>query len=343
MSVATTANYSNLASYIQTTGLKVAEPLLVFGKYGQKETIPTRKSKTWKARRFEKFQSAATAGATAATVRSIVEGATPSDTNTTVTDISLTLSQYGLLTRYSDIAEWTDEVSVSQNLMARNSEDMAETTDRVYRDGILGGTNVFRLTDGVGGVSGAARVNVAGRCNSVAFDKVIRNLERQVAKYWSDKISAGKNIGTQGILPAYIVIVHPDQKYDIQNMPGFVPSTAYGTDSGVEEGEFGAYKNLRFIVTTQARVFPDAGAAAAGTVSTTGANSDVYIAMVIAKDAYAVVDLASSAEITYIPASQKDHANPLGQWTSLGWKAMCGSVILNDNWILRVETVASVQ
>jgi N4-gp56 family major capsid protein len=78
-----------------------------------------------------------------------------------------------------------------------------------------------------------------------------------------------------------------------------------------------------------------------GTYSTTGTNNDVFINMIFGADAYAVVDLADSAQTFYIPPSQVDHSNPLGLFGSISWKAMAGSIILNDAWLIRQECAAS--
>ena len=64
-------------------------------------------------------------------------------TQPTITTVTLTLSQYGNLFRVSDQAEWINEVSVDTELMARNSENMAQTIETVYRDGIMGGNLWF--------------------------------------------------------------------------------------------------------------------------------------------------------------------------------------------------------
>ena len=227
--------------------------------------------------------------------------------------------------------------------MDRNSQNMSETVDCVTRDAIQGGTNVFRLTDAVGGVSGAARANVAARINSAALDKAIRNLEQSDAKYFKEMVSASNKIGTSGVRPSYIMHIHPDVKYDLEQVPGFKAVPDYGGYSDIMLGEVGNYKNIRFVMSTFAKVFSDVGVAvgATGCKSTSAVNIDVYSCTAVGKNAYGVVNLASAAEIKYTPHTAVDHSNPLGQWASLGWKAMCGALILNDNWILRFECGAS--
>ena len=341
MAVATTSNYANIASYVSRKGLEVAKPNLIYNAYGEQYSIPQKSSKTIKFRRYERFSP--TTGRDNASVRILVEGTVPSDSIATVTDLSLTLSQYGFLTRWSEVAEWTTEVSVDQNLMDRNSQNMAETVDCVTRDAIQAGTNVFRLTDAVGGVSGAARANVAARINAAALDKAIRNLEQSDAKYFKEMVSASTKIGTSGVRPSYIMHIHPDVKYDLEQVPGFKALPDYGGYSDIMLGEVGNYKNIRFVMSTFAKVFSDSGVAvgATGCKSTSAVNIDVYSCTAVGKNAYGVVNLASAAEIKYTPHTAVDHSNPLGQWASLGWKAMCGALILNDNWILRFECGAS--
>jgi len=95
------------------------------------------------------------------------------------------------------------------------------------------------------------------------------------------------------------------------------------------------------VMSTEAKIFPDSGATKAGTKSTTGTYSDVYSTIIVGENAYAAIDLASTAKTHYVPIGQPDHADPLGQTATLGWTAMATALILNDNWILRFESVAS--
>ena len=341
MAVTTSSTLSALTNYIQRKGLAVAEPKLIYAAYGQKTTIPQKNSKTIKFRRYERF--APTTGAQLANIKAMVEGTTPTAITPSVTDVTINLNQFGSLVQYSDISTWTNEVDVDQNLMARNSENMQQTVDMVYRDAIVGGTNLFRLTDNAGAVSGANRTDVIGSINAPALDKAIRKLKQQDAKFFKDMVGASNKIGTSSVRPSYVALIHPDVEFDLEQVPGYKAISDYGDTSSLMPGECGSYKNIRFVVSTLAKVWADTGAAVSGTgkKSTTGTSADVYGVLIVGQDAYTVVDLASAAEICYVPATQKDHTNALGLWASLGWKAMCGAGILNDNWILRFECAAS--
>lgn len=336
---ATSTTYAPLGVFVDRVALAVAQPLLTISKFGLQKKIPTKNSKTIKFRRYEKMSP--TSGATPGTIKALVDGVVPSTVNPTSTDLTATLYQYGNLSQITDQAIWVNETDVDSEVVKRNSENMVETLERVYWAGIIGGSTVQRCTDDVGGVSGAARVNVAGRINARALDKAIRTLQANVAKPITTDITASTKIGTQGVRSGYVAVIHPHVKYDLELIPGYVPKAAYGTMEGTFDGEIGSYKEIRFVVSTLAQIFPNDGASAAGTMSTGASNSDVYINMIFGKEAYAVVDLASSSQTYYTSAAQVDHSNPLGQFASIGWKAMAASVILNDAWLLRQEVVAS--
>lgn len=343
MSVTTTSTITSLNAFLNKAGLTVAKANEQYGAFGMKKSVPEKNSLSMKFRRWERF--APTTGAQAATIRSINESVTPGDTTPTKTDVTITLAQYGLLTRFSDLAMATSDLAYPEvELQKRNAQNMSETIDCVYRDNIMAGTTVQRLTDEVGAIAGVARVNVAGRVNATSFQKAIRSLDGADAERFSAQINASAKVSTTGVREAYIVIVHPDTVYDLETLlQGFIPVTNYASDASTYKGEVGAWKNLRFVSSTLAKIFPDTGVAVSGTgfKSTTGTSSDVYASLVIGKNAYATVDLAGQAEVTWLPPSTKDSANPLGLWASLGWKAVCGSGILNENWILRIEHTVS--
>lgn len=340
MAVATTANYAALGAFINKAGLEVAEPLLQYSKFGKSITLPQKSSKVIKFRRYERI--APTSGKDAASLKSLVEGVVPSTSNPTVTDYSLTLSQYGNVMEFSDQAIWVNEVSVDTELLKRNEENKAQTIDSIYRDALMAGTQFGRLTDSIGTIGAGARSTVNGIINAVALDKVIRALKLNDAKFIKSIKGASTKVGTSGLRPAYIAIIDPQCEYDVERIQGFKSIADYPDSGDILEGEVGAYKNIRFVTSTLAKNFQDSGAAVgSGFKSTTGSNNDVYPVLIVAENAYACVDLASSSETIYNPQNKSDKSDPLNQFATLGWKAMSGSLILNDSWIYRLEVAAT--
>jgi N4-gp56 family major capsid protein len=340
MAVVTTTNIAPFNSYIHTTGLAVAEPKLLHSKFGTKISIPQKNSKTLKLRRFE--QIAPTDGKSAATAKILVEGTVPTEVNPTTTDYTLTLSQYGNLMRWTEQTEWINEFTVDTEFMKRNSENMAQVLDQVNRDGMLTGTQFGRLTDSIGTIGAGARTTVTGLVNGPALDKATTVLEALDAKYFTGGVKASGNIGTSAVRPGYVCIIHPHVKLDAQKIPGYKSTSDYGSQEGLLDGEDGAYNNIRFVMSSRAKIFADTGGTPSGTRSTGASLNDVYPCLIIAKDAYVTVDIASTASIHYTPHTQLDSgANALGQIASLGWTAMAGSLITNDSWFYRLEVAAS--
>jgi N4-gp56 family major capsid protein len=326
-------------SFIERECLERAKPNLVHTMFGKSIKLPTRNSTQWKVARWERISP--TNGSTAGAIKSIIEGTVPTETTPTRSTVTINTAQYGNLFVVSDMVAKTSLEDVTKELIEVNAENLAQSQDAIYRDGLTGGTTVFRLTDDYGGVSGAARVNVIGRMNASALDKMATRLKRQLAMPITKQITAGGKVSTQGVMEGYVMIVHPDVEHDIRDIPGFIPVTEYASSGGLYKGEFGAYRDFRFVRSTHARYFLAEGAAVAGTRGNT--NSDVYACLVFGQDAYATIELQDSVDVSYLPYTQKDHNNPLGQWAQIGWKGNWGSGILNEEWMGRIECAASAE
>jgi N4-gp56 family major capsid protein len=320
-------------------GLPVAKPKILYGRFGEKVNLPQKNSSSVKFRRYEKF--APTSGSqTAATIRALVEGTVPSAVTPSITDVTITVGQYGMWEASSDVARWTNEVDVDTNITNRVVENMAETMDMVYGESLMSGTNVFRLTDDAGAVSGSAITDVDGALNYAALNKAIRNLKGYNAEYYKQMVSASTKIGTTAVRPSYIAIIHPDAEYDLENTtlnPGYKSISDYGGYGDFEEGEVGAYKNIRFCTSTLAKIYPSAGnsVSSSGLKTTDSSNVDVYKTLIFGKNAYACVDLAKSSEV--LIKNGPDKTDPLDQYGTIGWKAAGSAGILNEYWILRIE------
>ena len=63
----------------------------------------------------------------------------------------------------------------------------------------------------------------------------------------------------------------------------------------------------------------------------------------VAQSAWGQVALKGMDAIdpTYLPAKQKTHANPLGQFGYVGAQFWKNAVRLNENWMVRLEVAAS--
>jgi N4-gp56 family major capsid protein len=116
----------------------------------------------------------------------------------------------------------------------------------------------------------------------------------------------------------------------------------------VHEREIGSVERFRFITSPYFKPWLSGG----GTVTagaflsaggTTGTTADVYPVIVMAQEAWGQVAVKGMDAVTptYLPAKQRTHANPLGQFGYVGatfWKA---AVRTNEQWLVRIEVAAS--
>jgi N4-gp56 family major capsid protein len=216
--------------------------------------------------------------------------------------------------------------------------DQAGTTiDIARRDVLVAGTNVA-YANGV-----ASRVLTLQKFIAADLDKAIRFLKTQNAKFVKEGIGASDSVGTAAVRKAYIAIVHPDVEYDLENIAGFRAVSDYGSQEGVIEDEIGAYKNIRFVSSTNAKIFAGGGAVGTTVYKNNGANFDVYVTLIFADNAYGVSALSGEAMSTYVKAlGSSGTADPLEQRSTVGWKATTTTKILNESWMIRLESCASL-
>lgn len=328
-----TAIDDDTQTFYNKTLLVRALPNLVHDKFAQQKPIPTSSTRKQTFRRYN---------ALAINTTPLVEGVTPLGHDISKTDVTATLSQYGDFTTVSDVATWVSRDKFLTEAAEVLGEQAGQSLDAVWRDILVAGTNVFCATDSAGATS-STRTAVAGLINTVFCDKLIRQLKQQNAKFFNKIIKASTGVGTVPIRASFWTILHPDVEYSFDQMTGFKSTSEYGGNQNImADVEIGAYKNLRAVTTTQAKIFPSAGAnVTAGHKSTDTVKEDVYASLVFGMNACGIVPLTGhSLENIVQPLGSGGTADPLRQRATSGWKAMTTAVILNDAFMVRGETGA---
>ncbi len=311
----TTQIPSGVQAFYDRNLLERAIPALVHDKWGQTRNIPKNNSKAIKFRRWNALPTATTA---------LTEGVTPSGSAMSVTDVSATLKQYGDFTILTDVVKLTTEDNVVKEATDVLGEQGGQTIDEVTRDELMAGTQIVYA----GAVAG--RANVALGVTDVELKSAIKTLKGQNAKMFTTTITGTVKVGTAPIRKAYVGIVHTDTTETLEGIVGFKGTEEYASQTLIDINECGAYKNIRFVETTVAKVFTGEGA---GSV-------DVYASLILGKDAYGVVSLRGQKNIQTIikPLGSAGTADALDQRASVGWKAMTITKILNDAWMVRIES-----
>lgn len=322
-------------AFYNKTLLVRALPNLLHDKFGQQKPIPMSSTRKQTFRRYN---------ALAVNITALTEGVTPAGKSLAKTDVTATLSQYGDFVTVTDIATWASRDPVLTEAAEVLGEQGGQSVDQIWRDIIIAGTNVFVATDNSGATS-STRTDGDGLINAVFIDKLIRQLKNQNAKFFTRMIKGSTGVGTSPIRASYWAITHPDVEFTLEAVSGFKPRSDYA--SGVEAMdpfEIGAYKNVRFLSSTFAKIFTDAGntVVPAGIKTTLTNAVDIYIMMVFGQNSYGIVPLTGHSMDNIVkPLGSAGSADPLNQRATSGWKATTAAVILNDAFMVRGEMGAS--
>ena len=312
-----------------TQFLKHAEHPIVFNKLGQIERVPKNKGQTIKWRRWVPFDPITTP---------LTEGVTPSSQKLAVVDVTASLGQYGNWSEITDVIQDTHEDPILQGMMQIHGQQASESFETLTYLTLRAGTNVVYA-------NGSARNAVNTKVSLGKIRSAVRTLNKNKCRKKTTILAPSVNYKTQAIEAAYVAVCHTDLEPDIRDLQGFVPVSQYGSRQTICPQEFGSVENVRFITTTVATPFADAGGLDGDTVlSTTGTNADVYPILIFGEDAYGTVALKGkdAAEILVRNPGKPEKGNELGQTGSVGWKGWHVAARLNEAWMVRLEVAATL-
>lgn len=308
---------AEVSNYYDKNLLVSATPLLVHTKWAQVRDIP-RKAGT-KIIKFRKYSLLAAA------TTPLTEGITPVGSNLSVTDITAEALQYGDFITVTDVLDFTTEdpeLTIAGEQLGLQAGD---TLDQVTRDVMAAGTNKYY------GGSATARnqLTASDLITTTLLDKVTRLLKNNKARKVMQMVNPDNGYNTTPLNACYIGIVHPNVSYTLTGLTGFIPVEKYANKSNIMDGEIGAYKEIRFVETTNAKVFAGEGSGGA----------DVYATLIMGMDAYGITRISGEAMKNIVkPLGSAGSADPLDQRATSGWKATFVAKVLNNDYIVRIET-----
>lgn len=326
------------AAFVVARMLARAEPALCMARFGQQQPIPKNKTNAVRWRRYNAF---------APSLTPLVEGVTPAPDQITHTDVQSVLQQFGRRVQVSDVIQDTHEDPVLMEYADIMGEVAAQTMELIVFNALRGGTNVL-FSGSSNSLRTGVNASMAGTTGANVLNRAIRQLKRQNAKHVTRMLAGTDKVGTGPIRGGYIAFAHPDLRPDLESIPGWRNPVEYGTYSGVLPNEMGAFKEVRVLESTLYSPFL-AAATVAGAQSAlltnggTGSGvADVYPLIIVGMDAFATVSLAGASSITPVVVNAKpSDSDVLGQRAHVGFKFYAAAQILNDAWVLRVETGVS--
>jgi len=295
-----------------------AKPALIHLRYAQTRDLPRNDSNVIKFRRYTLLSAATTA---------LSEGVTPTGSQLAVTDVSSTVLQYGDYVTLTDKLLFTTQDPIMNETNDLLGQQAGNTLDQLTRDVIIAGTTVqYASTSTTRG-----SVTASMKMTKDEVREAVRTLKGNNAHKVTEMIDPSDRFNTSPVDAAYIGFVHPDTTFDLKNIPGFIRVEEYGSKKALP-GEVGALDEVRFIESTNAKIFSAAGS---GSI-------DVYGTLIIGKEYYAQSRVAGEAmKMITKPLGSGGSADPLDQRQTLGWKAAFVSTRLNEAFGLRIEHAVS--
>ena len=204
-----------------------AVPNLVHDQFGQKHPIPPNGGKTINFRKFVPFNKAS---------KPLTEGVTPDGGSLSVTKVTADVSQYGYYVTLSDVLMLTaiDNTLVETTRLLGNQA--GSTLDTVTREVLNAGTSVMYA-------NGKESRSLLDSDSKLCVDDIFR-AARFLKAQNAPKIDGG-----------YVAIVHPDVSYDLMRDEEWVDVNKYSNAENIFEGEIGKIAGVRFVETTEAKIF----------------------------------------------------------------------------------------
>ena len=304
---------AEMKTFYDMTLIDEAQAQLVHDQFGQKRPIPANGGKTIEFRKFSSLAKALTP---------LTEGVTPDGKTLDVSTITATVSQYGDFITQSDMLELTaldNTILEATKLLGRQA---GATLDTVVRNVLQAGTNVTYCPKVDSGVETA----VTSRANLDATAQLtVKVLQQVVAKL------RAQNAPT--INGKYVAIVHPYVAYDLMRDPEWIDAHKYAQPTNLYEGEIGEIAGIRFVQTTEAKIYSGSGCPA---------GLCVFGTLVFGDGAYGVTEITGGGLQTIVKQKgSAGTADPLDQRSSVGWKAIKTAEILIPNYLVRIESCSA--
>lgn len=232
---------------------------------------------------------------------SLTEGTPPSSTTVASTAITATVNQVGAFVQLTDLAELTVKHPVVAQVMQLLGMQAGESIDLLIQGVIVVGTSVQYA-------GGAANRAALAASNVMTMTEFRRAVKTQRAN---------------GAIPFdmdYVMVVDPSVEADILADTQFTSVGNFNPDP-VYMGEVGKWFGTRVVRSNN--------------IPSISSTTTVHTSFVFGQNAYAVTDLQQLQMYVEGPGGITD---PLEQNRTMGWKTAFKSVILNNNFFLRIES-----
>ena len=280
-----------MKTFYDMTLIDEASANLVHDQFGQKRPIPANGGKTIEFRKFAPLAKATTP---------LTEGVTPDGKSLNVTSITSAVHQYGDYITQTDVLELTavdNTILEATKLLGRQA---GLTLDTIVRNVLQSGTNVTycpKVVDGVDTpVESRAALDETCQLTVDVVQQVVAKLRAQNCPPINGK---------------YVAIIHPYVAYDLMRDPEWIDAHKYAAPDNIYEGEIGEIAGVRFVQTTEAKVYTGDGCPN---------GLAVFGSLFLGDGAYGVTEVTGGGLQTIVKQKgSAGTADPLDQRSSVGY------------------------
>lgn len=227
-----------MKTYYDKTLLKNAKSKLVHNQFGQKRPLPKNGGKIIEFRKFTPLGKALTP---------LSEGVTPDGQKLAATSINATIAQYGGYFEYSDILDMTTIDPAIQEGTTLLGDQAGETLDTITRE-VLNGGNTVQFG---AGTKASRKLLVAFDATRAYNDYFTCETIRRAAL----TLRNNKAKGVPGAGGDFVCIIHPELEYSLKKDSEWQDYNKYQNASKIFDGEIGRFDGVRFVVSTEAKIF----------------------------------------------------------------------------------------
>ena len=315
---------STMKTFYDTQLLENARPELVHAQFAGKQPLPRNHGKTVEWRKWNTLEDAS----------ELTEGVIPTGQKLGQSSMTASISQIGTYVSVSDQLE----LHALDNVILGATEELGASAgtsiDKRVRDAISGGDNV-QYCDKVS--SAGAHTEVTSRSG---LDTTAKLTPTEVNK----AVTTLKKLKAPRIGGKYVAIIHPSVAYDLRESEGWIEAHKYAATTELFSGEIGELHGVRFVETTEAKVFNDSTCpvktAADSSNQKPATYYSVYSTLFLGKDAYKMVD-PEGGNLQMIVKAKSEIGGPLDQFSTIGYKAEMATKLVYEDRMVRVESCSA--
>lgn len=300
-------------TFYHREALKFAKPALIYQQFGQKDRVPAREGKIAQWIRFTKLSlTSGTDFVGSATYVKNTTGAAPSWTPATPADTTITAQMealFGIGHEWNEAIQYTSLVDLPKELRKINAQHAAEAVETEVRDVLITGTTVG-YANGRG--SRATLLTTDYVDMNDIFDSVT-----------TLRVNDAPTInGMYSALTSHYIIT------ELMKDTAFQSAIQFQRDY-IFTGTIAELYGVRFLSSSLAPSVSSAGSSGSSTIEQT---------IILGEGAYGTTHwLLGDYDLIY--TSPGGHGDEWATKQKLTWKMYHKAVILNENWMLRLESV----